>query len=84
MLLSPVLRNQRQVNLFEFEAILVHTVISRTARTTQRNSVSNKQTNNSSRISYCVEYILKLYKLYLLPHKFLSKLRISIPLRVAR
>lgn len=31
MLLSPVLRNQRQVNLFEFEAILVHTVISRTA-----------------------------------------------------
>ena len=43
MLLSQVLRNQRQVNLFEFEAILVHTVISRTARATQRNTVSKKQ-----------------------------------------
>ena len=42
----PTLRRQRQVDLCELQAILVYRVSSRTARTTQRNPVSN---NNNIR-----------------------------------
>jgi hypothetical protein len=42
-LLIPVLRRQRQVELWEFEASLVCRVSSRTARATQRNPVSKNK-----------------------------------------
>ena len=46
MLLISAPKGQRQVDFHEFEASLVYKVSSRTARAvTQRNSVSNKQTN---------------------------------------
>jgi hypothetical protein len=41
--LTPALGRQRQVNLSEFEASLVHRVNPRTARATQRNSISKIQ-----------------------------------------
>jgi hypothetical protein len=44
MLLIPALGRQRWVDLHEFEANLVYTVSSRTARGTQRNPVSRKPT----------------------------------------
>jgi hypothetical protein len=52
MPLIPALRRQRQVDLCEFEASLVYTASSRTARVTQRNSVleknkTQKQTNEN-------------------------------------
>ena len=40
--LTPALGRQRQAYLYEFEASLVYKVSSRTARTTQRNPVSEK------------------------------------------
>ena len=39
----PALRKPRQADLCEFEASLVYRVSSRTARTTQRNSVSKNK-----------------------------------------
>ena len=39
---------QRQVDLSEFEASLVYRVSSKTARATQRNPVSNKQTDKQT------------------------------------
>ena len=42
MPLISALRRQRQVDLIEFKASLVYRVSSRTARATQRNSVSEK------------------------------------------
>jgi hypothetical protein len=43
----PALGRQKQVEICEFEASLVHKVSSRTARTTQRNPVlTNKQTKD--------------------------------------
>ena len=41
--LIPALRMQRQGNLCEFEASLVYSASSRTARATQRNFVSRNQ-----------------------------------------
>ena len=41
--LIPALGRQRQTDLCEFEASLVYTVSSRTARATQRNSVSKNK-----------------------------------------
>lgn len=45
--LRPTLRRQKQVDLCEFQASLIYRVSSKTAKATQRNSVSNqtKQTN---------------------------------------
>jgi hypothetical protein len=40
-----VVGRQRQAYLYEMEASLFYRVSSRTARLTQRNDVSNKQTN---------------------------------------
>jgi hypothetical protein len=45
--LIPALGKQRQA-ISEFEASLVHRVSSRTARATQRNPVSKKQTNKQN------------------------------------
>jgi hypothetical protein len=42
MLLIPVLRRQRQVDLCEFKASLVYNVSSRTGKATQRNTASKK------------------------------------------
>ena len=44
MLLVPVLRRLRQVDLCEFKASLVYKMSSKTARATQRNSVSKNYT----------------------------------------
>jgi hypothetical protein len=46
MPLIPALGRLRQI--FEFEASLVYKVSSRTARSIQRNPVSNKQTNKQT------------------------------------
>jgi 3-polyprenyl-4-hydroxybenzoate decarboxylase len=43
MLLIPAFRRQRQVDLCEFQASLIYTVNSRTARAIQRNPVSKKK-----------------------------------------
>ena len=43
--LIPALERQRQIDLCEFEISLVHRVSSRTARVSQRNPVSKKQTS---------------------------------------
>jgi hypothetical protein len=43
--LIPVLRRQRQVELFEFKTIVVYSVSSRTVRATQRNPFSERKTN---------------------------------------
>jgi hypothetical protein len=43
--LIPALGRQRQVELCEFKDSLVYRASSRTAKATQRNPVSNKQTN---------------------------------------
>jgi hypothetical protein len=48
--LFPALGRQRQADVCEFKASLVYRVISRTARATQRNPVSQQQTNNKSQI----------------------------------
>jgi hypothetical protein len=42
------LRRQKQADPCEFEASVVHRVTSRAVRATQRNPVSNKQTNNKN------------------------------------
>ena len=39
----PALRSQRQVDLYEFEAILVYRASSRTAKATERNPVLKNQ-----------------------------------------
>ena len=39
----PTLRRQRQVGLCEFEANMVYRVTSRTAKVSQRNSVSKRK-----------------------------------------
>ena len=44
ILLIPALRRQRQEDLCDFKASLVYRVSSRTARTTQRNTVSKNKT----------------------------------------
>jgi hypothetical protein len=51
MPLIPALRRQRQA-ISEFKASLVYRVSSRTARATQRNLVSRKQTNKP-KILFC-------------------------------
>ena len=49
MPLNPALERQRQVDLGEFKVSLVYRVSSRIgSKATQRNSVSNKQTNKQT------------------------------------
>ena len=52
----------RQIS--EFEAILVYRVSSRTARATQRNPISNKQTNKQKKIYlfYVYEYSVAVFR----------------------
>ena len=45
---DPSIWEIRQADLCEFKAYLIYRVNSRTARTTQRNSVSNKQTTTTT------------------------------------
>ena len=42
---NPALGRQRQVGLYEFEASLAYRTSFRTARATQRNSISKNKTN---------------------------------------
>jgi hypothetical protein len=50
MPLTPELGKQRQEDLCEFEASLIYTVNPRTARTTQRNPVSNNNNTECHRV----------------------------------
>jgi hypothetical protein len=52
--LIPALRRQRQADLYEFKASLVYRVSSRTARTSQRNPVSEKKKKKKCR-SYVID-----------------------------
>jgi hypothetical protein len=46
--LISALRRQRQADLYEFKVSLVYKVSSRTAKATQRNPVSNRQTDRQT------------------------------------
>lgn len=60
MSLIPALKSQRQVDLFEFQASLVHRGSSRTARlVTQRNPVSdNENKQNPKKVSKLQRYYI--------------------------
>jgi hypothetical protein len=45
MLIVLALERKREVDICEFKVSLIYRAISRTAKATQRNPVSNKQTN---------------------------------------
>ena len=54
---NPSIGRQRQADLCEFEASLVYRASSRTARATQRNPVSKKQTNKQKYLSWSGSYM---------------------------
>ena len=62
MLLIPALERQRQANLCEFEDSLVYRVISRTARTIQKNPVL--KTTTTKQFLEIVRNLVKIFKIF--------------------